>query len=105
ATQAIAHVRGGKGPMLLEIKTYRYRGHSMSDPAKYRSKEEVEKYKEQRDAIQNFRDYLTREKLADEAVFRKIEDEVKVLVNDAAEFAKESPEPEATELWTDVLSS
>jgi pyruvate dehydrogenase E1 component alpha subunit len=65
----------------------------------------VEKYKEQRDAIQNFRDYLTREKLADEAVFRKIEDEVKVLVNDAAEFAKESPEPEATELWTDVLSS
>jgi pyruvate dehydrogenase E1 component alpha subunit len=105
AKQAIAHVRSGKGPMLLEIKTYRYRGHSMSDPAKYRSKEEVEKYKEQRDAIQNFRDYLTREKLADEAVFRKIEDEVKALVNDAAEFAKESPEPEATELWTDVLSS
>jgi pyruvate dehydrogenase E1 component alpha subunit len=103
--QAIAHVRSGKGPMLMEIKTYRYRGHSMSDPAKYRSKEEVEKYKEQRDAIQNFRDYLTREKLADEAVFRKIEDEVKALVNDAAEFAKESPEPEATELWTDVLSS
>jgi len=104
AKQVIAHVRGGKGPMLMEIKTYRYRGHSMSDPAKYRSKEEVERYKEKRDALNNFREYLSKNGFANEAVFKKIEDEVKLIVNDAAEFAKESPEPDATELWTDILS-
>jgi pyruvate dehydrogenase E1 component alpha subunit len=102
--KVLAHVRAGKGPMLMEVKTYRYRGHSMSDPAKYRSKEEVEKYKEQRDAIANFKEYLIKKGIANEATFKKIEDEVKVIVNDAAEFAKESPEPDATELWTDVLS-
>ena len=104
ATAAIAHVRSGKGPILLEMKTYRYRGHSMSDPAKYRSKEEVEDYKEHRDSITHFREHLLKEGIANEAVLKKIEDEVKVVVNDAAEFAKESPEPNATELWTDILS-
>ena len=102
--KVIAHVRAGKGPYLMEVKTYRYRGHSMSDPAKYRSKEEVEKYKEERDAINNFRTYLEKAGIANEATFKKIEDEVKAIVNDAAEFAKESPEPDATELWTDILS-
>ena len=102
AKEAIAHVRGGKGPMLMEMKTYRYRGHSMSDPAKYRSKEEVEDYKENRDPINTFRKRLINSKLADEAVFKAIEDEIKTIVNDAAEFAKTSPEPAATELWTDV---
>jgi len=102
--KVIAHVRSGKGPMLMEVKTYRYRGHSMSDPAKYRSKEEVEDYKENRDPINQFRKYLDAQGLASEAAFKKIEDEVKVIVNEAAEFAKESPEPEATELWTDILS-
>jgi pyruvate dehydrogenase E1 component alpha subunit len=104
ATDAIAHVRSGKGPMLMEMKTYRYRGHSMSDPAKYRSKEEVEDYKEHRDAITHFREYLLSEKVTNEAGLKKIEDEIKAQVNEAAEFAKESPEPEPAELWTDVLS-
>jgi pyruvate dehydrogenase E1 component alpha subunit len=104
AVKAVEHVRSGKGPILLEVKTYRYRGHSMSDPAKYRSKEEVEDYKEHRDSINHFREYLTKEGVLNEAGFKKIEDEVKAVVNDAAEFAKESPEPDATELWTDVLS-
>lgn len=102
AKKAIAHVRGGKGPMLMELKTYRYRGHSMSDPAKYRSKEEVEKYKEERDAINAFKNYLTKQGFMSEASLKTIEDEVKALVNGAAEYAKESPEPDATELWTDV---
>ena len=104
AVKVMDQVRSGKGPMLMEIKTYRYRGHSMSDPAKYRSKEEVEAYKENRDSINSFREYLTKNGIAGEAAFKKIEDEVKAVVNDAAEFAKESPEPDATELWTDVLS-
>jgi pyruvate dehydrogenase E1 component alpha subunit len=104
ATKVIAHVRSGKGPMLMEIKTYRYRGHSMSDPAKYRTKEEVEDYKENRDPINTFRKYLEANGIANEAAFKKIEDEVKAVVNEAAEFAKESPEPEVAELWTDVLS-
>ena len=104
AKKVIAHVRSGKGPYLMEVKTYRYRGHSMSDPAKYRSKEEVEDFKENRDAINRFRKYLESEGFANEAAFKKIEDDVKAQVNDAAEFAKESPEPDATELWTDILS-
>lgn len=104
AKKAIDYIRSGKGPMLMEVKTYRYRGHSMSDPAKYRTKEEVEDYKENRDPINQFRKYLEREGIASEAAFKKIEDEVKLVVNDAAEFSKESPEPEAVELWTDILS-
>jgi pyruvate dehydrogenase E1 component alpha subunit len=104
AAKVIAHVRAGKGPMLMEIKTYRYRGHSMSDPAKYRSKEEVEKYKEERDCISHFRDYILAQGAITEAGLKTIEDEIKQQMSDAAEFAKESPEPAATELWTDVLS-
>ncbi len=104
AKKVIEHVRSGKGPYLMEVKTYRYRGHSMSDPAKYRTKEEVEDYKENRDPITTFRKYLEAEGIAGDAAFKKIEDEVKAIVNAAAEFAKESPEPEPTELWTDVLS-
>ncbi len=102
--KVIEHVRAGKGPYLMEVKTYRYRGHSMSDPAKYRTKEEVEDYKENRDPINTFRKYLEKEGIGSEAAFKKIEDEVKQQVNDAAEFAKASPEPEPTELWTDILS-
>lgn len=102
AKKVIEHVRAGRGPMLMEVKTYRYRGHSMSDPAKYRTKEEVEKYKEERDCITNFKKYLEKAGIGSEAAFKKIEDEVKAIANDAAEFAKESPEPDATELWTDI---
>lgn len=104
AQEVMTHVRSGKGPYLMEIKTYRYRGHSMSDPAKYRSKEEVEDYKENRDPITQFRKYLEGNKVAGEAEFKKIEDEVKAAVKAAEDFAKESPEPDATELWTDILS-
>ncbi|MFM9889914.1 MAG: pyruvate dehydrogenase (acetyl-transferring) E1 component subunit alpha [Rickettsiales bacterium] len=104
AQKAIAHVRSGKGPMLMEVKTYRYRGHSMSDPAKYRTKEEVEDYKENRDPINQFRKYLDSNGIAGEAAFKKIEDEVKALIKGAEDFAKESPEPAVTELWTDILS-
>lgn len=76
----------------------------MSDPAKYRSKEEVEKYKEERDCISHFRDYILAQGAITEAGLKTIEDEIKQQMSDAAEFAKESPEPAATELWTDVLS-
>jgi pyruvate dehydrogenase E1 component alpha subunit len=100
--EATDYVRSGKGPLLLEVKTYRYRGHSMSDPAKYRSKEEVEQYKEQRDPIAMLRNSLLENKLANEDALKKIEDAVKAQVNDSAEFAKESPEPEAAELWTEI---
>ena len=104
ATKVIEHVRAGKGPYLMEIKTYRYRGHSMSDPAKYRTKEEVEDYKENRDPITTFRKHLEASNIGSEAAFKKIEDEVKQIVKEAEEFAKESPEPDTTELWTDILS-
>lgn len=100
--EAVEHVRSGKGPILLEVKTYRYRGHSMSDPAKYRTKEEVESFKELRDPINTLRNKMLNDKTSDEAALKKIEDEIKAVVNDAAEFAKESPEPEISELWTDI---
>ncbi len=103
AAEAVQYVRAGNGPMILEMKTYRYRGHSMSDPAKYRSKEEVEDYKEHHDPIEGMKAYLLQEKLATEDDFKQVEKEVKHIVNEAAEFAKESPEPAAQELWTDVV--
>jgi pyruvate dehydrogenase E1 component alpha subunit len=102
--EAVAHCRAGKGPFLLEMKTYRYRGHSMSDPAKYRSKEEVEMYKEQRDPIERLRGKMLRENVADEEALKVVEADIKTVINNAAEFAKNSPEPDASELWTDVLS-
>jgi pyruvate dehydrogenase E1 component alpha subunit len=102
AEEAIEHCRAGKGPFLLEMKTYRYRGHSMSDPAKYRSKEEVEKYKETRDPIELLKAKIIGKGYADEAELKSFENEIKTIVNDAAEFAKNSPEPPESELWTDV---
>ena len=102
--KVIEHVRSGKGPYLMEVKTYRYRGHSMSDPAKYRSKEEVEDYKENRDPITQFRKYLDAQNVGSDADFKSIEERVKVAVKGAEDFAKESPEPDTTELWTDILS-
>ncbi len=101
--EAVAHVRAGKGPFLLEMKTYRYRGHSMSDPAKYRSKEEVEDYKEHRDPIEGLKAYLIREKFASEDSLKEIDKEIKAIVAEAADFAQKSPEPPESELWTDVL--
>ena len=102
AEQAVAHCRAGKGPYLLEVKTYRYRGHSMSDPGKYRTREEVQKMRSERDCIESARHKL--EALGmDEAEFKQIDDEVKRVVQEAADFAQTSPEPDAKELWTDIL--
>jgi len=102
--KAVEHCRAGKGPYILEIKTYRYRGHSMSDPAKYRTREEVQKMREERDPIQNVRDLLLQGKHASEDDLKAIDKEIKDIVNASAEFAKESPEPELEELWTDIYS-
>ncbi len=102
--RAVKHCRAGKGPFILEIKTYRYRGHSMSDPAKYRTREEVQKMREERDAIENVRSMLLGKKYASEEDLKVIDKEIKAIVNAAAEFAKESPEPASEELWTDIYA-
>ncbi len=102
-TEAAAHCRSGAGPFILEMKTYRYRGHSMSDPAKYRSKEEVSKVRKDRDPIDSLRDRLLENELADEAALKGIDRKVKARVAEAAEFAQQSPEPDAGELYTDIL--
>ena len=101
--KAVAHARQGKGPYILEMKTYRYRGHSMSDPAKYRTKEEVQQMRQQNDAIENVRKQLLKAGFADEAELKKIDKETKAIVAKAAEFASQSPEPDPAELYTDVL--
>ena len=100
--EATEHARLGKGPFILEMKTYRYRGHSMSDPAKYRTREEVDAVRKTRDPIEHFRDKLIGEKAADEDALKAIDGEVKEIVAEAAEFARTAPEPEAKELYTDV---
>jgi pyruvate dehydrogenase E1 component alpha subunit len=103
AEEAVAHARAGKGPMILEMMTYRYRGHSMSDPAKYRTKEEVAKMRTEHDPIDLIRKRLLDGNLTSEDALKAIDKEVKDLVTAAAEFAQESPEPDPSELWTDVL--
>jgi pyruvate dehydrogenase E1 component alpha subunit len=102
ADQAVAACRAGKGPYLLEVKTYRYRGHSMSDPAKYRTREEVQMMRTQHDCIENARHRLE-ELDVEEKAFKTIDDEIKGIVQDAADFAQSSPEPELSELYTDVM--
>ncbi|WP_170363245.1 pyruvate dehydrogenase (acetyl-transferring) E1 component subunit alpha [Ruegeria arenilitoris] len=102
--KAVAHCRAGKGPYILEVKTYRYRGHSMSDPAKYRTREEVQKVREQSDPIEHVRELLLTGKHATEDDLKAIDKEIKEVVNQAAEFAKESPEPSLDELWTDIYA-
>jgi pyruvate dehydrogenase E1 component alpha subunit len=102
AEEALAHCRAGKGPYILEMKTYRYRGHSMSDPAKYRTREEVDAMRKQHDPIEQLRDVLLREG-ADEAQLKYIDQKVKKIVGDAADFALASPEPNASELYTDII--
>ncbi len=105
ADEAVEWCRSGKGPMILEMKTYRYRGHSMSDPAKYRSREEVNKVRTEHDPIDQVRNRLLEGKLADEARLKAIDNEIREIVIAAAEFAQESPEPDVAELWTDVLEA
>ena len=102
--KAVKHCRSGKGPYILEVKTYRYRGHSMSDPAKYRTREEVQKMREERDAIEHVRDMLLQGKHATEDDLKAIDKEIKAIVNASADFARESPEPALEELWTDIYA-
>ncbi len=102
--KAVAHCRSGAGPYILEMKTYRYRGHSMSDPAKYRSREEVQKVREERDPIDHVRELLTGGKHATDDDLKAIDKEIKAVVNDAAKFAQESPEPDLANLWTDIYA-
>jgi pyruvate dehydrogenase E1 component alpha subunit len=102
--RAVAHCRAGKGPYILEVKTYRYRGHSMSDPAKYRTREEVQKMREERDPIEQVREMLIGNKYATEDDLKAIDKEIKEVVNQAAEFARTSPEPSLDELWTDIYA-
>ncbi len=103
AAEAVEYIRSGKGPMILEIKTYRYRGHSMSDPAKYRSKDEVEKFKTEQDPIDRLKTQILASGQAKEDDFKVIEKDVKAIVQEAADFALQSPEPDPSELWTDIL--
>ncbi|MBA97884.1 MAG: pyruvate dehydrogenase (acetyl-transferring) E1 component subunit alpha [Sulfitobacter sp.] len=103
--RAVKHCRSGDGPYILEIKTYRYRGHSMSDPAKYRTREEVQKMRDERDPIEQVRNILLDGKHATEDDLKAIDKEIKKIVNDSAEFAKESPEPAPEELWTDIYAT
>ncbi len=102
--KAVAHCRAGKGPYILEMMTYRYRGHSMSDPAKYRTREEVEKMKAEKDAIEHVRDLLLGAGLANEDELKAIDKQIKDVVNASAEFAKDSPEPSTAELYTDIYA-
>jgi pyruvate dehydrogenase E1 component alpha subunit len=103
ADRAAEWCRSGNGPIILEMQTYRYRGHSMSDPAKYRSKEEVQKMREEHDPIEQVRSRLLRGQHASEEELKEIDAQVRAIVADAAEFASNDPEPDPSELWTDIL--
>ena len=101
--RAVKHARAGKGPYILEMKTYRYRGHSMSDPAKYRKREEVDDIRTHHDPIDGLKGQILELGHATEEDLKKIDNEIKAIVKEAADFSLESPEPDASELWTDVL--
>jgi pyruvate dehydrogenase E1 component alpha subunit len=101
--EAVERARTGKGPTVLEMKTYRYRGHSMSDPAKYRTKEEVSKMREQHDPIDHLRARLMAAGKITEDEIKKLDAEVKAIVTEAADFSQTSPEPDPSELYTDIL--
>jgi pyruvate dehydrogenase E1 component alpha subunit len=101
ADEAVAWCRAGKGPFILEMQTYRYRGHSMSDPAKYRTREEVEKVRHDQDPIEQVRNRLLAAKVSEQEL-KNIDAEVREIVNAAADFAQKDPEPDPSELWTDV---
>ena len=102
AEVAVDWVRSGKGPILLELKTYRYRGHSMSDPAKYRSREEVQAVRDKSDPIEHLKRDLVAAGVGEDEI-KKIDTEIKAQVAEAADFAEQMPEPELDELYTDVL--
>jgi pyruvate dehydrogenase E1 component alpha subunit len=101
AEAAVAHARND-GPVIVEALTYRYRGHSMSDPAKYRSRQEVQEVRAERDPIDRLRKNILDSGLADENAFKAIDKDIRAVVNEAASFAQDSPEPDPAELFTDV---
>ena len=101
--EAVKKARAGEGPTILEMMTYRYRGHSMSDPGKYRTREEVQKMRTERDPITQLRERILSEKAADEAALKDVDREIKDIINEAAEFAQSAPEPDASELFTDIV--
>src|SRR5471030_857595 len=99
--KAVAWCRAGKGPYILEMLTYRYRGHSMSDPAKYRTREEVDKVRHDQDPIEQVRNRLLEAKMSEQEL-KAIDAEVREIVNAAADFAQHDPEPDSAELYTDI---
>ncbi|MGY4479355.1 pyruvate dehydrogenase (acetyl-transferring) E1 component subunit alpha [Bradyrhizobium sp. USDA 3364] len=101
ADEAVAWCRGGNGPIILEMQTYRYRGHSMSDPAKYRTREEVEKVRHDQDPIEQVRNRLLASGVSEQDL-KAIDAEVREIVNEAADFAQHDPEPDASDLYTDI---
>jgi pyruvate dehydrogenase E1 component alpha subunit len=101
ADKAVKWCREGSGPYILEMQTYRYRGHSMSDPAKYRTREEVEKIRRDQDPIEQVRQRLLGQKVSEDEL-KQIDADVRKIVAQAADFATQDPEPDAGELWTDV---
>ena len=101
--EAAERARAGNGPSLLEFRTYRYKGHSMSDPAKYRTKEEVADYKKQ-DPIEQVKSTILKQKFATEDDFKKLEAKIKDIVNESVKFAEESPFPDESELFKDVYA-
>lgn len=105
AARAKEHVLAGKGPILLEMKTYRYRGHSMSDPGLYRSKEEVNDFKEHHDPIETLKSLIVKKKFAGEEELKEIEKEIRNRVQEATNFAQDSPEPGEDQLYTDIYVS
>ena len=100
--KAAKHCRAGKGPYILEMKTYRYRGHSMSDPARYRTRQEVNKVKDEQDPIDLIKQMLLKKKYSTEEKLKELDQEIKQLITQAADFAQQSPEPDENELWTDI---
>jgi pyruvate dehydrogenase E1 component alpha subunit len=102
AETALEWVRAGKGPIILEMKTYRYRGHSMSDPAKYRSREEVQAVRDKSDPIEFVKRLLAEQKVGEDEL-KTVEQAIRKQVNESADFAESTPEPEPAELYTDVL--
>ena len=100
--KAVQRCRDGKGPVILEMLTYRYRGHSMSDPAKYRSKEEVDKMRTEHDPIEQVRSRVLKKGFASEDILKRVDGEVRAVVNEAAEFATNDAEPDPAELYSDV---
>jgi len=103
AEAALEHSRSGKGPIILEMLTYRYRGHSMSDPAKYRSKDEVQKMRSEHDPIEQVKVRLLEKGWASEDELKAIDKSVREIVADSAEFAQNEPEPDPSELYTDIV--